>query len=81
MPWTGDQLPWNNAITQNQPPRPSGIWEPLNYFKGPPILSLGGSSNHLPPYMYGPPVKLTSTPVMLYGAPSILAGVRIRGNK
>ena len=41
MPWNSDQLPWSNFKYPN-PPRPEGIFEPLNWMKGPPIMIGGG---------------------------------------
>jgi len=46
MPWTGDQLPWN--VSFSKPPRPSGQWEPLNYFPGPTPLIRGKGASSLP---------------------------------
>ena len=120
MTWESNQLPWTFKYTPD--PRPSGPYESLNHFPGPPVLIRGGlggnpsgppvmvggsapsrgpgppimtggsapSGTGGPPIMlgrtgspntYGAPVKLTTTPVSLYGAPSVLAGVRIRGAK
>jgi len=73
MPWTSVQLPWS-SFKYTPPPRPSGIDEPLNWMKGPPILNKFSGIN-----TYGAPSKLTSNPVRLYGAPAILAGARLRG--
>jgi hypothetical protein len=44
---------------------------------GPPIMLGTGRS----PNLYAAPSILSSNPVRLYGAPAILAGVRIRGKK
>ena len=107
MPWSGDQLPWGAPISK--PVRPSGVWEPLNWMKGPPTLlsgGIGGNPSGPPimlgtdsgsnlyaapvmlkggvgrlPNLYAAPAILSSNPVRLYGAPAILAGVRIRGKK
>ena len=90
MPWISDQLPWSASISK--PNRPSGIFDPLNWMTGAPILIRGGAAGNPsgPPIMlgtgsrpnlYNAPSVLSSNPVRLYGAPSILAGVRLRGTK
>src|SRR6516164_7494454 len=56
MPWTSDQLPWSN-FKYPKPARPSGVFEPLNYITGPPILIRGGTEG----VPGGPPVMLPGT--------------------
>ena len=51
MPWASDQLPWSN-FKYPKPARPSGVFEPLNYITGPPIL-IKGVTEGVPG---GPPV-------------------------
>jgi len=118
MPWTSDQLPWTFQYTP--PAKPSGQFSPLNWMKGPPILTSGGAVGNPggpgvlirggasripsgPPVMlggripsspggapvmlgtggrpdtYGAPTVLSASPVRLYGAPSALVGIRLRG--
>ena len=92
MPWISDQLPWN-ITTITKPARPSGVWEPLNYLTGPPVIitvgKIGTPSSGAPvihgvglkPYMFPDRTTIASQ----YNAPvmpsigRILTAQRLKG--
>ena len=70
MPWTSEQLPWTFQYTP--PARPEGVFEPLNWLTGPPILAGSGAMGSLS----GPPVVAQGASTPRSGGPPVMLGGR-----
>ena len=90
MPWASDQLPWSN-FKYPKPARPSGVFEPLNYMTGPPILIKGVTEGVPggPPVIHGigqkpyypnrTTISYQYNPTIVPGLTAVIKALRIKG--